>query len=346
METNQAYYWIDRLKSDPVWSKFRFKRLDKGHYTNSNINIKHEIIDVVNFIVFVRIEDNRIPLFIGPSYKVLLTLKSVYLEYPQRRIIAVLEETYPIENYKGLTIMEYFRGVEKKLAFFRNEEVNENYLNMNTTNVIEETVKLRNKLKAEMDSADNPIDMLLDPVPPFKGSGEIKLIIIGQDPTIKNKDHRYKIKKTLNLDKNGSLKTYISKICNSLGLEIENVYATNVFKYFYNDPPARTPDVLSGHLNLNLELLRNELKIYPDLPIITLGEPVLQLLSNIPDDKVRTYWDYKNGISGHSFKKCTDNELDRPFFPLPHQPSSGRKFYSENIKQYLDFVLKDSINKK
>ena len=276
---------------------------------------------------------------------VMTTLRSVYLEYPKRRIIAVLEETFPLENYKGLTILEYFRGVERKLAFFRNEEVNENYSNMNTTNVIEETFKLRKKLKAELDSVDNPIDMLLDPVPPFIGSDDIKLIIIGQDPTIKNKDQRYKIKKTLNLDKNGSLKTYISRICNSLGIEIENVYATNVFKYFYNCPPARTPNVLFDHLSLNLKLLRNELQVYPDLPIITLGEPVLQLLSNIPGDKVRTYWNYKNGVSGHSFKKCTDNELDRPFFPFPHQPSSGRKFYSEYIKQYLDFVLRDSCKK-
>jgi len=282
MNIDQKYYWIDCLKADPLWGKFRFKRLHKGHYINSNISIKHELIDVVNFTVFVRIEEDRLPLFIGPSYIVKTSLKSVYLENPQRRIIAVLEESYPLENYRGLTIMEYFRGEKKPLAFFRNEEIYENYLNMSTPNVIEESLKLRNKIKSEMDSADNPIDMILDPVPPFKGSGEIKLIIIGQDPTIKNKDQRCKIRKTLNLDKNGSLKTYITEICSSLGIGLENVYATNVFKYFYKDPPANTIDVLYGHLNMNLNLLRNELQIYPDLPVITLGEPVLQLLSDLP----------------------------------------------------------------
>ena len=86
----------------------------------------------------------------------------VYLDNPQRRVIEVLEETYPLENYRGLTIMEYFRGEEKLLAFFRNDELNGNYLNVNTTIVIEETLKLRNKLKSEMDSAENPIDMVLD----------------------------------------------------------------------------------------------------------------------------------------------------------------------------------------
>lgn len=212
---------------------------------------------------------------------------------------------------------------------------------MNPTVLIDEIYKLRSKLKLEKDLINNPIDMMLDPLPPFKGSGEIKLIIIGQDPTIKNKDQRKKIRITLNLDKNGSLKSYISGICSSLGFGIDNVYATNVFKYFYKDPPAQTLDVLCCHLEPNLRLLRTELLTYPNLPIITLGEPVLQLLSRIPVDKVRRYWDYANGFSGHSFKKCSDNNLGRPFYPLPHQPSCGRKFYSENLKQYLDFVRRD-----
>ena len=114
---------------------------------------------------------------------------------------------------------------------------------MNTTKVIEEALKIRNKIKAEMDSTNNPIYMRLDPVLPFKESDNMKLIIIGQDPTIKNENQRIRIKTTLNLDKNGSLKTYITGICNKLGIRLENVYATNVFKYFYTCPPARTMDI-------------------------------------------------------------------------------------------------------
>ena len=80
METDQNYKWIDRLKADPKWSKIRFKRIDKGHYTNPAITLKHELIDVVNFNVFVRIEENRIPLFIGPSSVSYthLTLPTIY----------------------------------------------------------------------------------------------------------------------------------------------------------------------------------------------------------------------------------------------------------------------------
>lgn len=144
METDQNYYWIDRLRADPKWSKFLFKRLDKGHYVNPNVNILHEFIDVVNFTVFVRIEEDRLPLFIGPPYKVLINLKSVYLDYPQKRTIAILEETGLPGYYRGLTIKEYFRGEKESLAFFRNVKINPNYIDMNTSKVVEEALKVRN----------------------------------------------------------------------------------------------------------------------------------------------------------------------------------------------------------
>jgi uracil-DNA glycosylase len=213
---------------------------------------------------------------------------------------------------------------------------------MDTKKVIEEALKIRDTIKTQMDSVLNPIDMKLNPVPPFKVSDEIKLIIIGQDPTIKNKSQREKISTTLNLNRGGSLATYIMNICDGLGISLKNVYATNIFKYFYSIPPASTMDVLFNHLDLNLRLLRNELQIYAGLPVITLGEPVLQLLSNIPGDKVRKYWDYNKGISGLSFNKCTDNDFDRPFYPFPHQPSIRKEFYNRFLYKYLQYVKDDS----
>jgi hypothetical protein len=50
-------------------------------------------------------------------------------------------------------------------------------------------------------------------------------------------------------------------------------------------------DVLYAHLEPNLELLKEELSQYKGIPIITLGEPVLQLLTH-PKAKVHEYWDY------------------------------------------------------
>jgi len=200
---------------------------------------------------------------------------------------------------------------------------------------------LRQKLKVKSDFIINPIDLSLPVIPPFKGRDKVKLIIIGQDPTIKNEASRKKITCTLNLDKNNALRTYVNNICEVFGITIENVYATNVFKYFYSVPPANTMEVLINHLKPNLYLLQQELEAFIDVPIITLGEPVLQLLTK-NNNKVRLYWDYniKAKKTNGNFTLChaKDNLLNRDFYPMPHQPSIRKEFYKNTLNEYLKFV--------
>lgn len=207
--------------------------------------------------------------------------------------------------------------------------------------IINDVEKLRLQLKSESDFSVNPIDLSLPVIPPFKGNEEIKLIILGQDPTIRNVVSRKKISCTLNLDKNNSLKTYIKRICSSLGITIDNVYATNIFKYFYTFPPADTMEVLINHLKPNLDLLRRELDEFGNIPIITLGEPVLQLITN-EYEKVREFWDYnkktKTTDGRFTYSEAKDNLLKRDFFPLPHQPSIRKEFYKNNLEKYLQVV--------
>ena len=143
--------------------------------------------------------------------------------------------------------------------------------------IVAEAQKIRDSLA---DYEENHIDTDLAPVPPFKGNGRIKLVVIGQDPTITEVKERKKIKKTLKLDVPGPLRRYIERICAGLDITIDNVYATNLFKYFYEKKPATTPKVLAAHLESNLSLLKKELSEYSDCIIITLGEPVLQLLTD------------------------------------------------------------------
>lgn len=210
-------------------------------------------------------------------------------------------------------------------------------------NVIESATSIRDRLKSLSDSKENPIDTRLNIIPPFHGSDDIKLIVIGQDPTIKNEKTRKNIEYTLNLDKPNSLRIYVEKICYSLGIRIDNVYATNLFKYFYSIPPAQTMDVLYSHLEPNLELLKEELSDYKNIPIITLGEPVLQLLTNTKA-KVREYWDYnpKTGASNSIFtySKANENKLGRDFYPFPHQPSIRKRFYGSNLMFYISYLVK------
>jgi uracil-DNA glycosylase len=202
---------------------------------------------------------------------------------------------------------------------------------------IVEVIKKVRRIRAKLPGIpSNLIDTSLDPVPPYEGKGSVKLIIIGQDPTVRKASQRGKIKCTLNLDKKGVLKTYIESICLGLDLSLDNVYATNVFKYFYDTPPSDTPEVLKAHLDPNLKLLKKELAAFKSCPIITLGEPVLRLLAG-DKKKVRNYWNYDKKC-GFNHVVYYDNKLDRCFFPFPHQPSMRKDFYKTNFDNYLDYV--------
>ena len=205
-------------------------------------------------------------------------------------------------------------------------------------NILVKADEIRTILKEQNDFSINRIDNNLPIIKPFIGSGSIKLIIIGQDPTIKNEKTRKNIEYTLNLDKGNALRTYIGRICTGLGITIDNVYATNLFKYFYTTPPAQTIDVLYAHLQPNLELLKEEISVFKNTSIITLGEPVLQLLTT-PNAKVREFWDYdrKTGVSNDYFKysKANENKLGKDFYPFPHQPSIRKKFYEVTIDKYI-----------
>lgn len=102
--------------------------------------------------------------------------------------------------------------------------------------IIEEALVVRNDLKLNSDYDINPIDENSNIVPVFKGNKNTKLIIVGQDPTIKNVESREEINCTLNLDRNNALRTYVIRICCCLGISLDSVYATNLFKYFYTFP--------------------------------------------------------------------------------------------------------------
>lgn len=212
---------------------------------------------------------------------------------------------------------------------------------MKTVEIFQKSLDIRNSLKSNNDFKENPIDMNLLPVLPFRITNKIKLIILGQDPTVKNERSRQSIEYTLNLDKAGSLKVYINQICSSLGISFENIYATNIFKYFYTYPPERTMHVLHSHLLANLELLKEELAAYPNIPIIALGLPVLQLLAG-EKAQVRDFWSYniKTRKCDRKFTFCPakDNSLGRDIYPFPHQPSIRKEFYGSNLMNYIKYL--------
>jgi len=181
----------------------------------------------------------------------------------------------------------------------------------------------------------------------FRGSGEIKLVILGQDPTVKNQKSLAKIKTVLNLDKSGNLRNYLSEICKGLGLDLnKNVYATNYLKNFFVKPPTqfKDNDLFTKFAELWLPLLRKELAPFGNIPVITLGQPVLSLVTQRGAPKhVRDYWGYNNEWkSGKTlpfkFIDPENNLLNHNIFPFPHQPSIAKQFYRSRLMKYVDFM--------
>lgn len=197
------------------------------------------------------------------------------------------------------------------------------------------------------------LDLIYDFIPPYSMANnieDIKLIIIGQDPTIRNDNAKKNIKKTLNLDQKNSLRTYIDKVCKQLNIDLDkDVYATNLYKCFFNIPPADDQKILNRHFKIWMDLLIGELSVFKNATVITLGEPLIKQLVHSGSKKVKYYWDYTgNTQSGKSFKKIHSecNYLQRDIYPLPHQPSWSRnKFYNSHLNHYLSYIKQHEITK-
>jgi len=181
----------------------------------------------------------------------------------------------------------------------------------------------------------------------FVGAGEIKLIVLGQDPTVKDPTKRKKITVTLNLNKRGAVRNYLSRVCRESGLDLDlNVYATNLLKNFFIRPPTQIKefDIFAAFVPHWLPLLREELARFPNIPIITLGQPLLRaLVIDKSKGLVREYWGYTEDWLGQpplpfSFVLPEDNKLERRFFPFPHQPALRIPFYKATLPAYIDYL--------
>jgi len=197
------------------------------------------------------------------------------------------------------------------------------------------------------------VDTSLPAPSPFRGSGPIRLIILGQDPTVKNEQSRKRVATVLNLDRPGSLRNYISQICNALGLTLEaNIYATNYVNAFFTVPPAslKEPDILGVAARHCLHHLIDELRQFPSAPVLALGEPLLRHIAlGTAPQRVREYWGFSpNWRSGDTrpfaLLPVQHNSLQRTVFPFPHQPSVNKAFYSKRLSQYLAFMKLQCFN--
>ena len=211
---------------------------------------------------------------------------------------------------------------------------------------MEKQLKATKKMLLKDCVLKNDIDFNYDFILPFSNAErikDVKLIFIGQDPTVRNRKSREKIKTTLNLDKENSLKKYLKTVCDIMQVDIEKeIYATNLYKCFFNKPPADDQTILTRQFKIWMDLLINELSVLKNTFVVTLGEPLINQLIHTNSKKVKDYWDYTGKTkSGKNFK-CNEpyeNYLQRRIYPIAHQPTWNRnKFYKTYLNDYLEYI--------
>jgi hypothetical protein len=196
------------------------------------------------------------------------------------------------------------------------------------------------------------LDSALTPPVPFVGTGPVRLIILGQDPTVKAPGSRAEVRTVLNLDRPGALRRYLQGLCEKLGLDLEkHIFATNYVNAFFRDPPAsiKDPDLLRLASAFWRPVLQEQLDPFPDVPLLALGQPLLRQLVHpgAPGD-VRTYWGYdpawKRGDQGpFTHLDPPLNHLGRHIFPFPHQPSSNKAFYTSRRPKYIAYMKESAF---
>jgi hypothetical protein len=197
------------------------------------------------------------------------------------------------------------------------------------------------------------IEKSLAPPEPFRGRGKIRLIVVGQDPTVQDPEYKKKVKVVLLLNQPGRLRTYLGKICKGLDIDLdENIYATNLLKNFFMRPPDKInkedAQFYQKAADYWIPLLREEIEEFEDVPVLTLGQPVLNCLMEGPEEVLIRYsWGFKGpGQYGGDFGyvRPGENVLGRVIFPFPHLPGLSHKIYGgERMDGYFEF-MKEHVN--
>lgn len=179
----------------------------------------------------------------------------------------------------------------------------------------------------------------------YRGRGKAKLIVIGQDPTIINKASRKNITSVLGLDKPGKMQRYICHICEGLSIDPKDeLYATNLFKNFFEEPPDHNGDVLKKFFDLWFAVLKEETAQYPGVPVVVLGDQVLNFIAGDGDIRfVRNYWGYheqwKKGVNEpFSHLPPGGNLLKANIYPFPRVSSIIKEFYFERFDNYINYI--------
>lgn len=183
----------------------------------------------------------------------------------------------------------------------------------------------------------------LQVAPYYRGGDGLRLMLIGQDPTIRRKTER--VKHVLMLDQvNGQLSRWLKTLFGAKRFEALTLYATNLVKCTLGVVPSNAQRgglvFLKPYFeNCRTYLLQEIRQFKPDV-VLTLGEPTHILLAEQFDNGQHIPQSMKQAFTGQFFRaKLNDVEFD--YSPCLHiQTFRVAETYGDRVKAFKMGLLK------
>ncbi len=176
--------------------------------------------------------------------------------------------------------------------------------------------------------------------PYFKKGGELRLMLIGQDPTISRKPER--VKYVLMLDQeNGQLSRWLrGEVFGEDNFRSLTLYATNLVKCSFTRPPSTARrgafEFLQPYFQNCKDYLAEEISEFQPALVLTLGETAHKLFVETLDDSDNIADSMQGAFTGEFFKaRFRGVEFD--YSPCLHiKTFRVAEVYGESVKKFKE----------
>ncbi|CAG0932389.1 hypothetical protein TFLX_02586 [Thermoflexales bacterium] len=184
--------------------------------------------------------------------------------------------------------------------------------------------------------------MSLQVAPFYRSGAGLRLMLIGQDPTIRHKTER--VKQVLMLDQvNSQLSRWLTTLFGAKRFAALTLYATNLIKCTLGVVPSTAPPGGLKFLRPYFENCRTylvqEIRRFRPAVVLTLGEPTHKLLTEQLANGQHIPLDMKQAFTGQFFRaKLGDVEFD--YSPCLHlQTFRVAETYGDSVKHFKAGLL-------
>ena len=183
----------------------------------------------------------------------------------------------------------------------------------------------------------SPNGVELRVVPHFKQGGNLRVMLIGQDPTIFNQPERVKEVLMLN-EPNGQLTRWLKEIFGAENFQAVTLYATNLVKCSFVKPPSTSAEgglnFLKPYFDNCKEYLANELLNFKPDCVLTLGEPAHKLFITLLDNRSDIPDSMKTAFTGQ-FIRAQFKGFEFDYSPCLHiKTFRVAEVYGEGVQRF------------